>query len=142
LWVTCLGALATTSIGKFVIGRHRPEMTIDVTVVSSSFPSGHATAAMAAYGFIAYAIARVLPSVRERFEVAYWTAVLVLFVGFSRIFLGVHYVTDVVGGFLVGGFWLLIGFTLAEWNGAAASSLPVGRDNVSQDQSIPGDGSP
>jgi membrane-associated phospholipid phosphatase len=116
LWVTCIGSLATTSVGKFLIGRHRPEMAIDVTVVSSSFPSGHATAATAVYGFIAYAIARGLPHVREQFDVAYWTAVLVLIIGFSRIFLGVHYVTDVVGGFLVGGFWLLIGFTLAEWN--------------------------
>jgi membrane-associated phospholipid phosphatase len=116
LWVTCIGSLATTSVGKLLIGRHRPEMAIDVTVVSSSFPSGHATAATAVYGFIAYAIARGLPHVREQFEVAYWTAVLVLIIGFSRIFLGVHYVTDVVGGFLVGGFWLLIGFTLSEWN--------------------------
>ena len=40
LWVTCLGALASTTIGKFIIGRHRPEITIDVNVVSSSFPSG------------------------------------------------------------------------------------------------------
>ena len=60
LWVTCLGALATTTIGKLIIGRHRPEFAIDVNVVSSSFPSGHATAAMAVYGFIAYAIARAL----------------------------------------------------------------------------------
>ena len=36
--------------------------------------------------------------------------VLILLIGFSRIFLGVHYVTDVIGGFLVGGFWLLVGF--------------------------------
>ena len=122
LWLTCSGALATTSIGKFLIGRHRPELTIDVTVMSSSFPSGHATAATAVYGFIAYAIARALPGIRERFEVAYWTAVLIAFVGFSRIFLGVHYVTDVAGGLLVGGFWLLIGFTMAEWNAAGAST--------------------
>jgi membrane-associated phospholipid phosphatase len=122
LWVTCLGALATTTIGKFMIGRHRPEFTIEVSVVSSSFPSGHATAAMAVYGFIAYAIARALPGVRGRFEVAYWTAVLIFLVGFSRIFLGVHYLTDVTGGFFVGGFWLLIGFTIAERNRPLALS--------------------
>jgi undecaprenyl-diphosphatase len=127
LWVTCVGAVATTSIGKFLIGRHRPQMTIDVTVVFSSFPSGHATAAMAVYGFIAYAIARILPGIRERFEVAYWTAVLVLLIGSSRIILGVHYVTDVIGGLLVGGFWLLIGFTIAEWNRAGMSAPPRSR---------------
>jgi membrane-associated phospholipid phosphatase len=134
--------LATTSVGKLLIGRHRPEITIDVTVVSSSFPSGHATAAMAVYGFIAYAIARVLPGVPERFEVAYWTAVLILLIGFSRIFLGVHYLTDVIGGFLVGGFWLLIGFTIAEWNAAGTSALPRHRNHSIQDPSLPGNGGP
>jgi membrane-associated phospholipid phosphatase len=128
LWVTCLGAIATTSVGKLLIGRHRPEIQLDVTVVTLSFPSGHATAALAVYGFLAYAIARVLPSIRERFEIAYWTAVLILLIGFSRIFLGVHYLTDVIGGFLVGGFWLLIGFTIAEWRGPVKSALPGDRN--------------
>ena len=116
VWVTFCGALATTSVGKLLIGRQRPEMTIDVTVASSSFPSGHATSAMAVYGFLAYTIAGVLPSVRERFEVAYWAAVLILLVGLSRIVLGVHFLTDVIGGFMVGGIWLLVGFSIAEWN--------------------------
>jgi hypothetical protein len=47
LWITCVGAIATTSIGKLLIGRHRPPMELDVMVVTSSFPSGHATAAVA-----------------------------------------------------------------------------------------------
>ena len=130
LWVTCLGALATTSIGKLIIGRHRPEFALDVKVVSSSFPSGHATAAMAVYGFIAYAIARALIGARERFEVTYWTMVLILLIGFSRIFLGVHYVTDVIGGFLVGGFWLLVGFIIVEWS-ASVAVTPFEGHNVS-----------
>lgn len=120
LWVTCLGALATTTIGKLLIARHRPEIMLDVNATGWSFPSGHATAAMAVYGFIAYAIARALPGFRERFEVVYWAAVLIMLIGFSRIFLGVHYVTDVMGGFMVGGFWLLIGFAMAEWVRAPA----------------------
>jgi len=115
LWITCIGAITTTSMGKLLIGRHRPEFTIDVTAPFSSFPSGHATAAMAVYGFLAYAISRALPSIRERFEVAYWTAVLIALIGLSRIILGVHYLTDIAGGYLVGGFWLLVGFTVAEW---------------------------
>jgi membrane-associated phospholipid phosphatase len=124
LWVTCLGAVASTSIGKLLIGRHRPPGELDFTAMTSSFPSGHTTASMAVYGFLAYAIARNLPTVRERFEVAYWTAILILLIGFSRIFLGVHYVTDVIGGLLVGGFWLLVGFTIAERNTAVKSPSP------------------
>ncbi|MCK9916019.1 phosphatase PAP2 family protein [Microbacteriaceae bacterium K1510] len=115
LWITCLGAVTTTSIGKLLVARHRPDIMFDANATGWSFPSGHATAAMAVYGFIAYAIARALPGFRERFEVVYWAAVLVALIGFSRIFLGVHYVTDVIGGFLVGGFWLLVGFALTEW---------------------------
>jgi membrane-associated phospholipid phosphatase len=122
LWVTCIGAVSTTSIGKFLIQRERPEFTLEVEAMFSSFPSGHATSATAIYGFIAYAIARVLPGVRERFEIAYWTTVLIGLIGFSRIFLGVHYLSDVVGGFLVGTFWLLIGFTIAEWLAATRPS--------------------
>lgn len=115
LWITCIGSIGTTSMGKFAIARHRPEFTFDITAPFSSFPSGHATAATAIYGFLAYAIARSLPSIRERFEVAFWTAVLVALIGLSRIVLGVHYVTDIAGGCLVGVFWLLIGLTIAEW---------------------------
>lgn len=126
LWVTCLGAMGTTTIGKLLIGRHRPETVIDASVTGWSFPSGHATAAMAAYGFIAYAIARALPGFRERFEVAYWAAVLISLIGFSRVFLSVHYVTDVIGGFIVGGFWLLVGFAIAESNAPSAwSERPI-----------------
>jgi membrane-associated phospholipid phosphatase len=119
-----------------MIARQRPATTIDVTVLSSSFPNGHATAAMAVYGFLAYAIARALP-IRERFEVAYWTAVLILLIGLSRIYLGVHYLTDVTGGFLVGGFWLLIGFAVAERNGVRAVAENEGKINL-----IPGNGDP
>lgn len=115
LWISCLGAVTTTSIGKLLVARHRPDIMLDANATGWSFPSGHATAAMAVYGFIAYAIARALPGFRERFEVVYWAAVLVALIGFSRIFLGVHYVTDVLGGFLVGGFWLLVGFGITEW---------------------------
>ncbi len=116
MWITCLGAVASTSIGKFLIGRHRPPNESDIVALTSSFPSGHATVAMAVYGFLAYAIARNLPGSRERFEIAYWTGVLIVLIGFSRVFLGAHFLTDVVGGFLVGGFWLLVGFTIAEWS--------------------------
>lgn len=114
LLVSCVGAVSTTTIGKLLVARHRPEFTLDVTAPGWSFPSGHATVATAVYGFIAYAMTRALPGFRERFEVGFWAAILILLVGFSRIFLGVHYVTDVLGGFMVGAFWLLIGVSMVE----------------------------
>lgn len=118
LWVTFLGSQATAYLGKFALARTRPEFIAAASAVTPSFPSGHTTSATAVYGFLAYAIARDLPSARQRFELAYWTAILVLLVGFSRLFLSVHYLSDVLGGLLVGGFWLLVGFALVEWQRA------------------------
>jgi len=126
MWITCAGAETTTSIGKFLIGRHRPESVLDITAAFPSFPSGHTTAASAVYGFLAYIIARDLQNARGRFEVVYWTAVLIGLIGLSRIVLGLHYATDVAGGFLMGGFWLLIGFIIAEWSRPAASEFQSG----------------
>lgn len=121
LWVTIVGANMTTWIGKVAIGRPRPDFITAATALSPSFPSGHATGAAAVYGFIAYTIARRQPGAAARFDIAYWTVVLIGLVGFSRIFLSVHYASDVAGGFLVGGFWLLVGFTLAEWRNNRAA---------------------
>jgi undecaprenyl-diphosphatase len=70
---------------------------------------------MAVYGFLAYVLVRMSTHVRRRFEVAYWAGVLIALVGFSRVYLRVHYATDVVGGFLVGAFWLLAGIVVARW---------------------------
>lgn len=114
LWVTLIGAEATTWAGKYVVGRPRPQFIEAASAASPSFPSGHATASMAVYGFLAYAIARELPRLRQRFEIAFWAVILIATIGFSRIFLSLHYTTDVLSGFLVGGFWLLVGFAAAE----------------------------
>lgn len=114
LWVSFLGAEATSWAGKFAFARERPEFLTAISASYASFPSGHATGAMAVYGFLAYLVARDVGTARRRFDITYWAGVLILLVGFSRVFLSVHYTSDVVTGFLVGGFWLLVGFTLAE----------------------------
>jgi len=117
MWITVLGAQATTYLGKFALDRERPEFVTGVTAVTPSFPSGHATGAMAVYGFIAFLVARELAGLRERFEIVYWTMAMVGAIGFSRVYLSVHYASDVLTGFLVGGFWLLVGVMLAEYRG-------------------------
>lgn len=114
LWLTITGSLITTQAGKYLLQRQRPDFATDVIAITHSFPSGHATSAMAVYGFIAYIVASELATSRQRFEIVYWTAVLISLVGFSRLLLGVHYVSDVAAGFLVGSFWLLLGIALAE----------------------------
>jgi membrane-associated phospholipid phosphatase len=116
LWVAFAGAQASVWTTKYAIGRLRPTFLEGVaTAASPSFPSAHATGTAATLGFIAYAVARDLPgNWRYRFRIAIWTAVLVAFIDLSRVFLGVHFMTDVLGGTLLGGAWLLIGIALAE----------------------------
>jgi undecaprenyl-diphosphatase len=126
LWVSFLGAQATTWIGKYAIGRVRPTFIEAVSASSPSYPSGHATGAMAVFGFLAYVLTRDLESPRRRFEIIFWTVVLIGLIGFSRVFLNVHFLSDVLGGLLVGAFWLLVGVSLAEWRGGGRDQAPGG----------------
>lgn len=115
LWLTLLGSQLTTWSGKYLFGRERPEFVAGVTEPSPSFPSGHATIAIAVLGFLIYALTREPLTSRARFELVYWGAVLIVLIGGSRLFLSVHYLSDVAAGFLVGGFWLLAGIILSEY---------------------------
>jgi len=114
VWIAIAGSQVTTWAGKFLIARPRPDFVLEVTAWSPSFPSGHATGSMAVYGILAYAIARDLPSYRRRFDVTFGTALLILAIAFSRIYLSVHHPSDVAAGLLVGGFWVLVGIAVAE----------------------------
>jgi undecaprenyl-diphosphatase len=114
LWLTFLGSQLMTYSGKFLLQRQRPESVIELVEITPSFPSGHATRALAVYGFMAYVISRELNTARQRFELVFWTAALILLIGFSRMILSVHYASDVAAGFLVGSFWLLMGIAIAE----------------------------
>lgn len=99
-------AVATEVTMKWLIHRPRPAEVFANTLPSSfSFPSGHTI-----YGATFYlAIALIVTShIKGPSRIAVWfIAILAAFlIGASRIFLGVHYFSDVVGGFLVAGFWL------------------------------------
>lgn len=80
-----------------------------------SFPSGHSSGAVVAYGLLAYLLVRALPA-RWHLPVVLMSAALALTVGSSRVFVQVHFVSDVVAGFLSGSAWLVVcilGFELA-----------------------------
>ncbi len=115
LLLSIIGSQTIAYIGKYAISRERPEFVTFATAVTPSFPSAHATGAVAVYGFIIYAIARDLPGVARRFELVYWGTALILLIAASRVILSVHYASDVFAGLLVGGFWLVSGFALTEY---------------------------
>jgi membrane-associated phospholipid phosphatase len=138
LWLTVLGSQVTTYAGKFVLARPRPDFILDVTAATPSFPSGHTTGAMAVYGIIAYAVLRDVTSPRTRFDVAFATAVLIALVSMSRVFLGVHFASDVAAGLLVGSFWLLAGIAVAEIKRSPAEIAGSVAENADRQQD-PGD---
>ena len=106
------GSELITFLGKILFQRPRPGGII-FSIWDFSFPSGHATAAIAFYGFLAY-ILNKLSHGKFRLLIIVVTLLLAGFVGYSRLYLGVHYVSDVLAGYAVGLVFLLIGIYFAE----------------------------
>jgi undecaprenyl-diphosphatase len=105
--VTALGSSLLNNLIKITVDRTRPHFADPVVVASGkSFPSGHAQAAIVGYGILLAVFMPVI-SRRARPWVVGVAAVMVLLIGYSRIALGVHFVSDVIGGYLVGLVWLL-----------------------------------
>ncbi|MFZ2500507.1 MAG: phosphatase PAP2 family protein [Minisyncoccia bacterium] len=119
LIITLCGAVASEYVLKELVGRVRPGGLIPAIVETSpSFPSGHATASMALYGFIAFILCRWYPQHR-RMVIAIAT-IIILAIGFSRLYLGVHFPSDVIAGYILGWLWLLVGVKII--NRISASS--------------------
>jgi undecaprenyl-diphosphatase len=104
LTTVVVGSALLPTVAKLIVGRPRPPVEHLTQVFSSSFPSEHAVQAAAVYLALAHLLGRTWPSVRRRTLVA--TAVVIaLLVAGSRVYLGVHYPTDVAAGLVVGWIW-------------------------------------
>jgi undecaprenyl-diphosphatase len=103
-----LGGFLVNYFMKLAFHRERPPHSLIGPVKQFSFPSGHATAGFIFYGLLVYLIWN--SSIPRRYKLI--TAILLLLfsllIGFSRIYLRVHYTSDVVAGFCIGGSWLLL----------------------------------
>ena len=107
------GASLLSVLAKDVIGRGRPPVDIRLQQShSSAFPSGHSTQAAATYFALALVVT-ILTRSRPLRATAWTVAALIVFlVGLSRIYLGMHWATDVLGGWLLGSLWVA-GLTVA-----------------------------
>lgn len=114
-WIAMAGTGLSVQYGKKYISRDRPAEVGYYTEKNFSFPSGHATTSMALYGFCAYLLYRLYRSALARKFILAVAGLLILAVGFSRIYLGVHYLSDVLAGFLLGLLWVLLGLSVLEW---------------------------
>lgn len=109
-----LGVGLSTHFGKTYFSRARPADVAYYSVDHFSFPSGHATTAMALYGLIAYFLFRHYHRHPKRLMIIWIAAVVIGSIGFSRIYLGVHFLSDVLAGYLLGVLWLLAGISWME----------------------------
>ncbi|WP_324719092.1 phosphatase PAP2 family protein [Salinimicrobium sp. HB62] len=105
LGVLILSALANMAL-KEAFDRARPTIEHMVVVKTLSYPSGHAMSAMAFYGFLIYLVFHIKMSKWLRIFLTLLFSALIFFIGLSRIYLGVHFPSDVVGGFTAGLIWI------------------------------------
>ncbi len=105
-FLTCLGALILNQGLKLIFAKPRPQLWTPLIVEHSySFPSGHALGSSVLYGFLAVLLADLYP--RHRVGIYGMAIFLVGSIGLSRLFLGVHYPTDIIAGYAVGLLWLI-----------------------------------
>ena len=125
LWM----ALATDQIlaylGKLAVHRARPPNPVYVES-SFSFPSGHATAAVVLYGFIAYVLIRESRSWPQKVNAFFAFVAIALAIGLSRLYLAVHYVSDVWAGYLLGALILTTVIAVHEWRRVRGERLRGG----------------
>lgn len=115
VWISLLGTEFTVSMSKNYFHRLRPFDLSYYTESSFSFPSGHATVSVAFYGVLFYAIIRSSPHIAAKFR---WMVTGILFIGllgFSRLYLCVHYISDVLAGYSLGLLWMLLAISMREW---------------------------
>lgn len=114
LWVLSLalvvpGGMLINSVLKVVFDRARPTWDDPLlTLTTGSFPSGHATGSTLFYGFLACYLVWRMKSGSARALVILGCMAMVVLVGFSRVYLGVHYLSDVLAGMSLGTAWLAL----------------------------------
>lgn len=93
---------------KQIFHRGRPDHAVEfITGTTWSFPSGHSMSSLVGYGVVAYFRLEHEENPHRRRLIVVTTCLIVAAVAFSRLYLGVHYLSDVAGGLLAGAVWLL-----------------------------------
>ncbi|XLP23413.1 phosphatase PAP2 family protein [Bacillus toyonensis] len=106
-----MGILITHLVNKGIkeiVKRERPSLNEALDALGYSFPSGHAMLSIMTFGFLAYIIAANLKSVTGKYVITILMGILIVSIGLSRVILNVHYPTDILAGYCVGGILLII----------------------------------
>ena len=107
--ITNLGIVTILNqIIKFIMQRPRPTEFRIIEETGYSFPSGHSMVSLAFYGYLIYLIYKYVNNKHLKRTLIIILSVLICIIGVSRIYLGVHYTSDVLGGFLISFAYLII----------------------------------
>lgn len=112
-----IGSGGGALIWYFLIGifnRPRPAEQLGIIVTDPSFPSGHAISSVICYGLLAYFLVPKMPSLFWKWVIVIASILTVVYIGYSRTFLGGHYLTDIIAGYALGLAWAALVFTLIE----------------------------
>jgi len=113
---TAIGGQFVSETLKAVIGRPRPDLVAHIVdTTSASFPSGHAMMSAAIYLTIGAMLARVQERRRARTYIHVVAVLITLLVGASRVYLGVHWPTDVLAGWCMGAAWAILCWAALAW---------------------------
>jgi membrane-associated phospholipid phosphatase len=114
-WVlSYVGGTVLDGLIKDIVRRPRPEFATKFLHYSSwSFPSGHSMGSLIGFAMLAYTVIRIckIENVVARASIWAGAIILIVLVGYSRIYLGVHYLSDVAAGYTLGVLWLAVCFT-------------------------------
>jgi len=125
LFGTFGGAMALNTFLKLLFARPRPQLFPPLVVETDyGFPSGHALAAVVLYGLLAVLLWR-----RRHYGWALFAGGWVCAVAVSRVYLGVHYPSDVLASLALGGVWLFMAFTVYDWYTQRTPTASVGADD-------------
>lgn len=112
--VTLIGSALTAQIIKHLINRPRPGIGPFSEELFLSFPSGHATIAMALFGFLIYLMLKDC-RIKKQYLITWIIGIaIILLIGFSRLYIGAHFTSDILAGYLIGGIWLAFGIFVSK----------------------------
>jgi membrane-associated phospholipid phosphatase len=109
-----LSSLALMFLLKYLFRRKRPLSPLLQAAKGLSFPSGHAIMAVTFYGLVIYIVLHTVGNDVVRYFLVILLIVLIGLIGFSRVYLRVHYASDVLAGFIIGLLWLIISLGVLE----------------------------
>ncbi len=115
LLVSVAGSALTVQFGKRIFKIARPVQFSYYHMDSFSFPSGHSTAAVAFYGVVFYLLIQNTKKLKTKFVLLITGLLIIFMLGFSRMYLCEHFLSDVVGGYLLGLLWLLLSISILLW---------------------------